>query len=80
MVSWKEVQEVESTVLYHIYQAVQLHKTMPIFLRTLKSITTVPEYVLEPFIMSVLLMTNTYEEQVILFHRIFKVFFTQSLN
>ncbi|XP_012279084.1 Fanconi anemia group I protein [Orussus abietinus] len=65
-VTIKDVREIESTVLYHIHQAVQLnYKSLKDYLRYLKSVTNSPEFILDPFNMSVLLlMSDVYEEQV----------------
>lgn len=65
--SLKEIQETESTVLYHIYQAAQLdHSRLKDFISSLKKVTNAPEYILDPFLMAVLLsVSNVYEDQVI---------------
>ncbi|KAH0548377.1 Fanconi anemia group I protein [Cotesia glomerata] len=65
-VSKKEVQDTESTVLYHIRQSVSLnHSSLKDFLRNLKNVTNAPEFILNPFPMSVLLLvTDIYEDQI----------------
>ncbi|XP_008558987.1 Fanconi anemia group I protein [Microplitis demolitor] len=65
-VAIKDVQDTESTVLYHIRQSVSLnHSSLKDFLRNLKVITNAPEYILNPFPMSVLLLvTDIYEDQI----------------
>ncbi|KAK0173374.1 hypothetical protein PV328_006584 [Microctonus aethiopoides] len=65
-ISLKEIQDTESTVLYHIHQSALLnHSSMKDFMRHLKSITNAPELVLKPFSMSVLLLVSEiYEDQV----------------
>lgn len=58
-VSRKEIQDTESTVLYHIHQsASNNHSSMKDFIRNLKSITGAPEFVLHPFLMAVLLLIS----------------------
>ncbi|XP_066601799.1 Fanconi anemia group I protein homolog isoform X2 [Prorops nasuta] len=66
IVSLKEVQETESTVLYHIYHAAQVnHKILNNYISFLKNIHTVPEYIIDPFILGILLLVSEiYEEQV----------------
>ncbi|XP_033210804.1 Fanconi anemia group I protein isoform X2 [Belonocnema kinseyi] len=66
-ISSKELITVESTVLYHIVMAVQMdHKIMKDFLRYLKSVTNTPEFVLDPFIISVLLLNvSMFEDQIL---------------
>lgn len=67
VVSLKEIQESEGTVLYHIYQAAQLnHGNLKDFVSSLKKVTNAPEFILDPFLMAVLLLlSNIYENQVI---------------
>lgn len=61
----KELQETESTVLYYIYQsALDNGKGSMEYIRCLKSVVNAPEYVLDNFVMSVLLLlSGLYEEQ-----------------
>ncbi|XP_011143561.1 Fanconi anemia group I protein [Harpegnathos saltator] len=55
-VSAKEIQDVESTVLYHIYQAAQLnHQHIRDYIRYSKNVSNVPETIMEPFMFSILL-------------------------
>ncbi|XP_034935128.1 Fanconi anemia group I protein [Chelonus insularis] len=65
-INLKEVKDAESTVLYHIRQSVLLnHSSLKDFLRHLKNITNAPEFILDPFPMSVLLLvSDIYEDQV----------------
>lgn len=67
IINLKEVQDIESTVLYHVYQAAQLnHENMKDFIRFLKHVSHAPEYVLQPFMLSVLMSVSTiYEDQVV---------------
>ncbi|XP_029669102.1 Fanconi anemia group I protein isoform X2 [Formica exsecta] len=59
----KEVQDIESTVLYHIYQAAQLnHQLIRDYIKYFKSVIHVPEAVLEPFMLSVLLTVAPIDE------------------
>lgn len=59
----KEIQDTESTVLYHIYQAAQLnHQHIRDYIKYFKSVTHVPEAVLEPFMLSVLLTVASIDE------------------
>ncbi|CAL1679736.1 unnamed protein product [Lasius platythorax] len=63
MVNPKEIQDVESTVLYHIYQAAQLnHQHIRDYIKYFKSVTHVPEAVLEPFMLSILLTVASIDE------------------
>ncbi|XP_054003453.1 Fanconi anemia group I protein isoform X2 [Hylaeus anthracinus] len=66
LVSTKEVRDVESTVLYHVYQAALLnHENMKDFLRYFKSISHAPEYTLKPFVFAVLLsVSSIHEDQI----------------
>ncbi|XP_033206109.2 Fanconi anemia complementation group I isoform X1 [Bombus vancouverensis nearcticus] len=66
IINLKEVQDIESTVLYHVYQAAQLnHENMKDFIRFLKHVSHAPEYVLQPFMLSVLMSVSTiYEDQI----------------
>ncbi|XP_014217237.1 Fanconi anemia group I protein homolog [Copidosoma floridanum] len=61
----KELQECESNVLYYIYDsAVDNTKGSTEYMQCLKSIVNAPEYILESFVMSVLLLlSNLYEDQ-----------------
>ena len=65
VINLKEVQDIESTVLYHVYQAAQLnHENMKDFIRFLKHVSH-SEYMLQPFIFSVLMsVSGIYEDQV----------------
>lgn len=59
----KEVQDIESTVLYHIYQAAQLnHQHIRDYVRYFKSVLHAPESILEPFMLSVLLTIASIDE------------------
>ena len=64
-VTLKELQEVESTVLYYIYQsALDNSKGTMEYLKCLKSVANAPEYILDSFVMSVLLLlSGLYEDQ-----------------
>ncbi|XP_058794927.1 Fanconi anemia group I protein homolog [Phymastichus coffea] len=64
-ITLKELQNVESTVLYHIYQSVlDNEKGAKEYMKCLKLIVNAPEYVMKPFVMSVLLLlSDLYEEQ-----------------
>ncbi|GAB1869216.1 Fanconi anemia group I protein-like protein [Camponotus japonicus] len=63
MINPREVQDIESTVLYHIYQAAQLnHQLIRDYIKYFKSVTHVPEAVLEPFMLSVLLTVASIDE------------------
>lgn len=64
-VSLKELQETESTVLYYIYQsALDNAKGSMDYVRCLKSVINAPEYILDNFVMSVLLLlSGLYENQ-----------------
>lgn len=56
----QEVVEVESTVLYHIYQSASLgHESIKDYLSSLKNMLKSPEFVLHPFHLTVLLMIST---------------------
>lgn len=63
-ISLKVLQEVESTVFYHIYQsALDNAKGSNEYIRCLRSVVNAPEYVLDTFVMSVLLLlTSIYED------------------
>ncbi|XP_072767209.1 Fanconi anemia group I protein [Anoplolepis gracilipes] len=62
-VNFKEVQNIESTVLYHIYQAAQLnHQLIRDYVKYFKNVTHIPEAVLEPFMLSVLLTVASIDE------------------
>ncbi|XP_011882378.1 PREDICTED: Fanconi anemia group I protein isoform X2 [Vollenhovia emeryi] len=59
----REVQDVESTVLYHISQAAELnHQHIRDYVKYFKSVSHVPEAVLEPFMLSVLLTVAFIDE------------------
>ncbi|KAJ8664238.1 hypothetical protein QAD02_005900 [Eretmocerus hayati] len=63
VVSLKELQEVESTVLYYIYNsAVENTKASLEYMKCLKSVVNAPEYILEPFVISVLLLLSGLHE------------------
>uniref|UniRef100_A0A0C9QHI6 Fanci_0 protein n=1 Tax=Fopius arisanus TaxID=64838 RepID=A0A0C9QHI6_9HYME len=64
--SLKEIQDTESTVLYHIRQSALLnHSSLKDFVKNLKNITNAPEFILEPFPMSVLLLiSDIYNDQI----------------
>ncbi|KAK2584369.1 hypothetical protein KPH14_006755 [Odynerus spinipes] len=64
--SLKEIQDAESNVLFHIHHATQLHyKCIKDLILTFKKFSMVPEYILEPFILSTLLvMSSVHEDQV----------------
>ncbi|XP_076241855.1 Fanconi anemia complementation group I [Calliopsis andreniformis] len=66
VLSIKEVRDVESTVLYHVYQAAQLnHDNMKDFIRYLKNISHASQYTLQPFVLAVLLsISDIYEDQI----------------
>lgn len=52
----KELQEVESNVLFHIYQICYLNSQgVEHYLRFLKSIVNAPDNILQPFVVTVLL-------------------------
>jgi len=65
----KEVQDVESTVLYHISQAAELnHQHIRDYIKYFKSVLHIPEVILEPFVLSVLLTVASIDEnQVIIY-------------
>ncbi|KZC06011.1 Fanconi anemia group I protein like protein [Dufourea novaeangliae] len=65
-VSIKEVKDVESTVLYHVYQHVQLnHENLKDFIRYLKSVSYTSEYILQPFMLAVLMSVfGIYADQI----------------
>ncbi|XP_014472318.1 PREDICTED: Fanconi anemia group I protein isoform X5 [Dinoponera quadriceps] len=65
-ISTKEIQDIESTVLYHVYQAAQLnHQHIRDYIRYSKNISSNPEAVLEPFMLSVLLtVASVCEDQI----------------
>lgn len=58
------MQDVESTVLYIIYQsALDSEKGVKEYMKCLKLAVNVPEYIMEPFVMSVLLqLADLYED------------------
>lgn len=64
-VSLKKLRETESTVLYHIYQsALDNDEESTEYMRHLKSIVNAPEYILNPFDTSILLLlSNLHREQ-----------------
>lgn len=63
--SLKDIQEVESTILYHISHAAEVNQnSMKDFVKSLRNITNAPEYVLDPFIMTLLLnLSDIYEDE-----------------
>lgn len=67
MINPKEVQDIESTVLYHISQAAELnHQHIRDYVKYFKSVSHIPETILEPFMLSVLLtVASINENQVI---------------
>lgn len=73
MINSKEVQDVESTVLYHISQAAELnHQHVRDYIKYFKSVLHAPEIILEPFVLSVLLTVASIDEnQVIINNCIF---------
>nr|XP_031847431.1 Fanconi anemia group I protein homolog [Nomia melanderi] len=62
----KEVTDIESTVLYYLYQAVQLnHESLKDFIRHLKSVCHTPEYILQPFMLAILMsVSSIYTDQI----------------
>ncbi|OAD51916.1 Fanconi anemia group I protein [Eufriesea mexicana] len=66
IVNIKEVQDIESTVLYHVYQATQLnHESIKDFIRFLKHVSYASEYMLQSFMLSVLMsVSDIYEDQI----------------
>ncbi|XP_076166538.1 Fanconi anemia complementation group I isoform X2 [Ptiloglossa arizonensis] len=63
LVSTKKVRDIESTVLYHVYQAAQLnHENMKDFIRYLKCVSHASEYTLQPFVFAVLLSVSSLHE------------------
>lgn len=63
MINSKEVQDVESTVLYHISQAAELnHQHVRDYIKYFKSVLHAPEIILEPFVLSVLLTVASIDE------------------
>ncbi|XP_018402667.1 PREDICTED: Fanconi anemia group I protein [Cyphomyrmex costatus] len=63
VVNPKEVRDVESTVLYHISQSAELnHQHIRDYIKYFKSISNIPEAVLEPFMLSVLLTVASIDE------------------
>ncbi|XP_011647262.1 Fanconi anemia group I protein [Pogonomyrmex barbatus] len=63
VVNPKEIQDVESTVLYHISQAAELnHQHVRDYIKYFKSLSHIPEVVLEPFMLSVLLTVASVDE------------------
>ncbi|KAI4488492.1 hypothetical protein M0802_011598 [Mischocyttarus mexicanus] len=65
-VSLQEIKDAESNVLFHIHHAAQLHyKCIKDLILTFKKFSMVPEYVLEPFILSTtFIISSIHEEQV----------------
>jgi hypothetical protein len=61
------LQEIESTVLYYIYQSVLDNTKGSLeYIKCLKSIINAPEYILDTFVMSILLLiSDLYEDQTI---------------
>ncbi|XP_033322360.2 Fanconi anemia complementation group I isoform X5 [Megalopta genalis] len=66
IVGLKELVDIESTVLYYVYQAVQLnHESLKDFIRYLKSTCQVSEYILQPFMLAVLMsVSGIYTDQI----------------
>nr|XP_034193738.1 Fanconi anemia group I protein isoform X2 [Osmia lignaria] len=66
IIGMKQVQDIESTVLYYLYQAAQLnHENMKDFIRHLKNVSSASEYMLQPFMLAVLIsISSIYEEQI----------------
>ena len=63
VVNPKEVRDVESTVLYHISQSAELnHQHIRDYIKYFKSISHIPEAILEPFMLSVLLTVASIDE------------------
>ncbi|KAL2748702.1 Fanconi anemia group I protein isoform X1 [Vespula maculifrons] len=64
--SLREIQDAESNVLFHIHHATQLHyKCIKDLILVFKKFSMVPEYVLEPFILStIFIVSSVHEEQV----------------
>ncbi|XP_046836209.1 Fanconi anemia group I protein homolog isoform X2 [Vespa crabro] len=64
--SLKEIQDAESNVLFHIHHATQLHyKCIKDLILAFKKFSIVPEYILEPFILStIFIISSVHEEQV----------------
>ncbi|XP_071633870.1 Fanconi anemia group I protein isoform X1 [Temnothorax longispinosus] len=63
VVNPKEVQSIESTVLYHISQAAELnHQHIRDYIKYFKSVSHTPEAILEPFMLSVLLTVASIDE------------------
>ncbi|XP_012250897.2 Fanconi anemia group I protein [Athalia rosae] len=63
--SLKDIQEVESTILYHISQAAKVNQnSLKDYLKALRAVTNLPEYVLDPFVMTLLLsVSDIFEEE-----------------
>ncbi|XP_078053426.1 Fanconi anemia complementation group I isoform X2 [Augochlora pura] len=66
IVGVKELVDIESTVLYYVYQAVQLnHESLKDFIRCLKSACQASEYILQPFMLAVLMsVSGIYTDQI----------------
>ncbi|XP_076651610.1 Fanconi anemia complementation group I isoform X3 [Halictus rubicundus] len=66
IVGIKELADVESTVLYYVYQAVQLnHESLKDFLRHLKCACYASKYILQPFMLALLTsVSSIYTDQV----------------
>ncbi|XP_018371290.1 PREDICTED: Fanconi anemia group I protein [Trachymyrmex cornetzi] len=63
VVNPKEIRDVESTVLYHISQSAELnHQHIRDYIKYFKGISHIPEAVLEPFMLSVLLTVASIDE------------------
>ncbi|XP_015179338.1 PREDICTED: Fanconi anemia group I protein homolog isoform X2 [Polistes dominula] len=64
--SLQEIKDAESNVLFHIHHAAQLHyKCIKDLIIKFKKFSMVPEYVLEPFILSTtFIISSVHEEQV----------------
>ncbi|XP_046613959.1 Fanconi anemia group I protein [Neodiprion virginianus] len=59
----KEIQEAESTILYHIFHATEVNQnSLKDFIKSVRNATNIPAYVLDPFIMTLLLnVSDIYE-------------------
>ncbi|XP_076294996.1 Fanconi anemia complementation group I [Lasioglossum baleicum] len=66
IIGTKELADIESTVLYYVYQAVQLdHESLKDFLRNLKCACYASKYILQPFMLAVLTsVSNIYTDQI----------------
>lgn len=78
MINPKEVRNIESTVLYHIYQAAQLnHQHIRDYIKYFKSVWNVPEALLEPFMLSVLLIVASIDENQVIIILIYNILLLQ---